>query len=52
MTQKQLAGDLLERAFGGSAVSMMLGALRAKRASKKELAEMKRLIEEMERGRR
>ncbi len=52
MTQKQLAGDLLERAFGGSAVSMMLGALGAKRASRKELAEMKRLIEEMEGGRR
>src|SRR5580700_11085284 len=32
-TQRQLAGDLLERAFGGSAASLMLGALAARRAS-------------------
>ncbi len=49
-TQQQLAGDLLQRAFGGSASSLMLGALSAKKASKKELAVMKKLIEDMEGG--
>src|SRR6516164_8270780 len=32
-TQKQIAGDLLERAFEGSARSLVLGALPAKTAS-------------------
>ncbi|MCX6609646.1 MAG: BlaI/MecI/CopY family transcriptional regulator [Acidobacteria bacterium] len=49
-TQQQLAGDLLQRAFAGSASSLMLGALSAKKASKEELAAMKKLIEEMEGG--
>ena len=38
-TQRQLAGDLLQRAFGGSAKSLMLGALSSRKASKAELAE-------------
>src|SRR5947207_14051005 len=36
-TQRQLAGDLLQRAFDGSATSLMLGALSARKALKKEL---------------
>jgi BlaI family transcriptional regulator, penicillinase repressor len=51
-TQKQLAGDLLERAFGGSAASMLLGALAAKKASKKELAEMRKMLDAMEGGKK
>ena len=47
-TQQQLAGDLLQRAFNGSARSLMLGALSARKASKAELAEMRRLIDEFE----
>ena len=47
-TQRQLAGDLLERAFGGSAAEMMMGALGARKASKKELAEIRRLLDEIE----
>ena len=50
-TQRQLAGDLLERAFGGSASEMMVGALAARKASKKELAEIRRLLDQMEEGR-
>src|SRR5580692_9417952 len=34
-TQRQLAGDLLSRAFDGSAKGLMLGALSARRASQK-----------------
>jgi predicted transcriptional regulator len=47
-TQKQLAGDLLERAFNGSARSLMMGALSARKASKKELAELRKLLDECE----
>lgn len=47
-TQRQLAGDLLERAFSGSAKALLVGALSARKASKKELAEMRRLLSEHE----
>jgi predicted transcriptional regulator len=49
-TQRQLAGDLLQRAFGGSAKGLMMGALSAKRASKEELKELRRLLDEYEGG--
>lgn len=47
-TQKQLAGDLLRRAFSGSATRLMQGALSARKASKAELAELKKLLEDYE----
>ena len=49
-TQKQIAGDLLERAFGGSAKSLVMGALAARKTSKKELAEIRKLLDEYEGG--
>ena len=45
-TQRQLAGDLLQRAFSGSAKALMIGALSARKASKEELAELRRLLDE------
>jgi BlaI family penicillinase repressor len=51
-TQRQLAGDLLQRAFDGSARSLMLGALSARKASKKDLAELRQLLDEYEEGMR
>jgi predicted transcriptional regulator len=51
-TQRQLAGDLLQRAFDGSARSLLVGALSAQKASKKELSELHRLLEEYEKGAR
>jgi BlaI family penicillinase repressor len=45
-TQRQLAGDLLERAFSGSAKALLVGALSARKASAKELAELQRLLDE------
>jgi BlaI family transcriptional regulator, penicillinase repressor len=51
-TQRQLAGDLLQRAFNGSAGSLLLGALSAHKASKAELAELRRLLDEHEKGTR
>ncbi|HVW11989.1 MAG TPA: BlaI/MecI/CopY family transcriptional regulator [Bryobacteraceae bacterium] len=51
-TQRQLAGDLLSRAFEGSARELMLGALSAKPASKQELSEIRRMIDTFEKGKR
>ena len=51
-TQQQLVGDLLQRAFAGSASSLMLGALSAKKASKKEMAELRQLLAQWEGGSR
>lgn len=48
-TQRQLASDMLQRAFDGSAKSLMLGALSSRKASKKELAELRALLDEYER---
>jgi BlaI family penicillinase repressor len=49
-TQQQLAGDLLRRAFNGSARSLMMGALSAKKATRSELAELRKLLDEYEKG--
>jgi BlaI family penicillinase repressor len=43
-TQEQLMGDLLERAFAGSAKALVQRALSAGKASKKELAEIQALL--------
>ena len=47
-TLKQLAGDLLSRAFGGSTRLLLLHALENKRCTEQELAELRRLLDEME----
>ncbi len=49
-TQRQLAGDLLQRAFAGSAHTLMMGALSARKASKKDLAELRKLLDDYEKG--
>lgn len=51
-TRRQLAGDLLERAFGGSAASFVMGALSARKASREELKEIRKLLDEYEKGTR
>jgi BlaI family penicillinase repressor len=45
---KKLAGDLLERAFDGSARGLLLHALEHKKASPEELDELRRLIDDLE----
>jgi predicted transcriptional regulator len=47
-TQQQLVGDLLDRAFGGSAQQLVLQALSARRAKPEELAEIRRILDELE----
>ena len=49
-TQRQLVGHLLDRAFSGSAQKLVLQALSAKKATREELAEIRKLLEKMERG--
>jgi predicted transcriptional regulator len=50
--QQQFAGYLLDRVFGGSARSLLIGALGARRASKKELAELRAMLDDYEKGRK
>jgi len=47
-TRKQIAADLLRRAFDGSATNMLLGALSAQPASAEELEEIRRLLDTFE----
>jgi BlaI family penicillinase repressor len=47
-TQRQLVGDLLDRAFGGSARQLVMQALSAERASKADLAEIRKLLDQLE----
>lgn len=49
-TQKQLAGDLLDRAFSGSAKALLIGALSARKASKQELSELRKMLDEYHKG--
>ena len=44
-TQRQIAGDLLARAFDGSARSLVMGALSAQPASTEELAEIRTMLD-------
>jgi predicted transcriptional regulator len=49
-TQRQLAGDLLERAFSGSAKALLIGALSARKATKAELTELREFLDEYRKG--
>ena len=49
-TQQQLAGDLLERAFSGSATALLIGALSARKATKAELTELRKLLDGYRKG--
>jgi BlaI family penicillinase repressor len=46
--QKRIAGDLMRRVFGGSAKQMVVGALGVQSASNEELAEIREIIEALE----
>lgn len=47
-TQKQIAEDLLNRVFEGSAGNLLLGALSAKPASGDELARIRKMLKDFE----
>lgn len=50
-TQRQLLRDLLDRAFGGSSMKLVMQALNTRRASAEELTEIRKLIESRREGR-
>ena len=43
-TQRQLVGDLVDRAFGGSAAKLVMQALATKKATREEMAEIRRML--------
>lgn len=45
-TQRQLAGDLLERAFSGSAKALLIGALSARKVSRDELEDLRKFLDQ------
>jgi predicted transcriptional regulator len=44
-TQRQIAGDLLKRVFGGSSRSLVMGALAAQPVSREELDEIRIILD-------
>jgi BlaI family penicillinase repressor len=51
-TKRQIAGDMLQRVFEGSASQLMLHALAGRRTPREEIDELRRLLDEHERNRR
>jgi BlaI family penicillinase repressor len=51
-TKRQLAGDMLQRVFEGSASQLMMHALADRKSSPEEITELRRLLDEYERTRR
>ena len=47
-TQTRLVAELADRAFGGSAMARMASAIGSRKATRAELAEMRRLLDEAE----
>lgn len=49
-TQRQLLGDLMDRAFGGSPGRLVMQALSGRKASSEELHDIRRLLDQLEGG--
>src|SRR3989475_3694606 len=47
-TKRELAGDVLQRVFGGSASDLMMHALEGRRTSRHEIEELRRLLDDYE----
>ena len=50
--QQRIAGDLMQRVFGGSAKELILGALGVKPVTAGELADIRRMIDSLDRKKR
>ena len=46
--QRDMVGDLLDRVFGGSPESLVLGALSSRPSTPEEIAKIRRFLDEME----
>lgn len=51
-TQRHLLDDLLDKAFGGSSLSLVMQALATRKTSREELAEIRKLLDQAEGGKR
>jgi predicted transcriptional regulator len=51
-TQRRIVGDLMQRAFGGSARKLVLAALSARKTTPQEIEDIKRLLDEYKGGSR
>lgn len=49
-TQRQMVGHLLDRLFAGSSTKLVMQALATKKATRSELAEIRKLLDKMEGG--
>ena len=49
-TKRDLADDILQRVFGGSASQLMLHALEGRHTSRREIDELRRMLDDYERG--
>ncbi|MEZ6089209.1 MAG: BlaI/MecI/CopY family transcriptional regulator [Pirellulaceae bacterium] len=47
-TQRQMLSDLIEKVYDGSAATLMMHALSSRKASADDIAEIRRLLDEME----
>src|SRR3984893_7702747 len=47
-TKRQLAGDMLQRVFEGSASQLMMHALAGRKSSPEEISELRRLLDDQE----
>src|SRR5262245_66530497 len=48
-TQRQLLGDLVDRAFGGSSTQLVLQALAGRRSTAQQRRDIRKLLDELER---
>ena len=51
-TQRQLVDDLAARAFGGSAMALAMRAIGSRRATRTELAQIRQMLDDVERAQR
>jgi BlaI family penicillinase repressor len=51
-TKRQLAGDMLQRVFEGSASQLMMHALAGRKSSPEEIDELRHMLDEFERSRK
>jgi len=52
VTQKRMLGELIEKVYDGSSLSLVLQALSSGKASSEELAEVRRMVDVLERKKR
>lgn len=50
-TQRRMLGDLIDKVYDGSALSLVLQALSSRKATASELTEVRRMLDELEKSR-